>query len=171
MAAAIIALASGSTVFLSQNTAEAATNDPGASDVQVKVVQQDQKQDQNSTANAAVSNSDSAKTQTNATDQTQNSTVVSGDSTTANSKTSQTSNAQTTSTTTNSVDPNQEQQPANQADHVKGNVQSAWDQGYRGQGTVVAVIDSGADPTHKDFKTMPEDPKLSEDDFKIFMSW
>ncbi|NOJ61823.1 hypothetical protein HMI57_18390, partial [Arthrobacter sp. 260] len=84
---AIIALASGSTVFLSQNTAEAATNDPGASDVQVKVVQQDQKQDQNSTANAAVSNSDSAKTQTNATDQTQNSTVVSGDSTTANSKT------------------------------------------------------------------------------------
>lgn len=166
VAAAIIALASGSTVFLSQNTAEAATNDPGASDVQVKVVQQDQKQDQNSTANAAVSNSDSAKTQTNATDQTQNSTVVSGDSTTANSKTSQTSNAQTTSTTTNSVDPNQEQQPANQADHVKGNVQSAWDQGYRGQGTVVAVIDSGADPTHKDFQTMPEDPKLSKDDMQ-----
>lgn len=100
VAAAIIALASGSTVFLSQNAVEAATNDPDASDVQVKVVQQ----------------------------------------------------------------------PANQADHVKGNVQSAWDQGYRGQGTVVAVIDSGADPTHKDFQTMPEDPKLSKDDMQAKIS-
>src|SRR5699024_1217765 len=58
------------------------------------------------------------------------------------------------------------QAPANQADHVKGNVQSAWDQGYKGQGTVVAVIDSGADPSHKDFQTMPENPKLSKDDIQ-----
>lgn len=170
VAAAIIALASGSTVFLSQNAVEAATNDPDASDVQVKVVQQDQKQNQNTTANVVVSNSDSTKTQVNTTVQTQNSAVVSGDSTTANPKTSQASNVQNTSTTANSVDPNQEQQPANQADHVKGNVQSAWDQGYRGQGTVVAVIDSGADPTHKDFQTMPEDPKLSKDDMQAKIS-
>lgn len=47
---------------------------------------------------------------------------------------------------------------------MKGNVQSAWNQGYRGQNTVVAVIDSGADPSHKDFQTMPSDPKLKKDD-------
>lgn len=41
--------------------------------------------------------------------------------------------------------------PTTQADHEKGNVEGAWDQGYRGQGMVVAVIDSGADTTHKDF--------------------
>lgn len=56
--------------------------------------------------------------------------------------------------------------PANNQDHVKGNVQSAWDQGYKGQHIVVAVIDSGVDTDHKDFSTMPEDPKLSADKMK-----
>lgn len=54
--------------------------------------------------------------------------------------------------------------PTTQADHEKGNVESAWDQGYRGQGMVVAVIDSGADTTHKDFQQAPTDPKLSQAD-------
>ncbi|MDY2992403.1 S8 family serine peptidase [Ligilactobacillus animalis] len=54
--------------------------------------------------------------------------------------------------------------PTTQADHEKGNVEGAWDQGYRGQGMVVAVIDSGADTTHKDFQQAPTDPKLSQAD-------
>ncbi|WPC18319.1 S8 family serine peptidase [Pediococcus inopinatus] len=37
-------------------------------------------------------------------------------------------------------------------DHVKGNVASAWEQGYQGQGMVVAVIDSGMDTDDKDFR-------------------
>lgn len=34
---------------------------------------------------------------------------------------------------------NQVTPPANNQDHVKGNVQSAWDQGYKGEHTVVAA--------------------------------
>lgn len=56
--------------------------------------------------------------------------------------------------------------PANNQDHVKGNVQSAWDQGYKGEHTVVAVIDSGVDTSHKDFQTMPKNPKLTADQMK-----
>ena len=56
---------------------------------------------------------------------------------------------------------NQVTPPANNQDHVKGNVQSAWDQGYKGEHTVVAVIDSGVDTSHKDFQPMPKDPKLN----------
>ena len=52
--------------------------------------------------------------------------------------------------------------PTTQADHDKGNVTGAWEQGYRGQGMVVAVIDSGADTTHKDFQQAPTEPKLSQ---------
>lgn len=61
---------------------------------------------------------------------------------------------------------NQVTPPANNQDHVKGNVQSAWDQGYKGEHTVVAVIDSGVDTSHKDFQTMPKDPKLTADQMK-----
>lgn len=56
--------------------------------------------------------------------------------------------------------------PANHQDHVKGNVQGAWDQGYQGQHQVVAVIDSGVDVDHKDFQTMPKDPKFTADQMK-----
>ncbi|NRN92301.1 S8 family serine peptidase [Lactobacillus helveticus] len=63
-------------------------------------------------------------------------------------------------------DKNGVQLPANNQDHVKGNVQSAWDQGYRGEHTVVAVIDSGVDVHHKDFLTMPKNPKLTADQMK-----
>lgn len=63
-------------------------------------------------------------------------------------------------------DANGKELPANQQDHVKGNVQGAWDQGYQGQHQVVAVIDSGVDVDHKDFQTMPKDPKFSADDMK-----
>lgn len=56
--------------------------------------------------------------------------------------------------------------PANNQDHIKANVQSAWDQGYKGEHTVVVVIDSGVDVYHKDFLNMPKDPKLTADQVK-----
>ncbi|MBP2057091.1 subtilisin family serine protease [Lactobacillus colini] len=55
---------------------------------------------------------------------------------------------------------------ANNQDHLKGNVKSAWDQGYKGEHTAVAVIDSGVDVTHKDFQTMPKNPKLTAEEMK-----
>lgn len=60
--------------------------------------------------------------------------------------------------------------PANNQDHIKGNVQDAWDQGYKGQHTVVAVIDSGVDTSHKDFQTMPENPKLSQAEIEALIA-
>lgn len=54
--------------------------------------------------------------------------------------------------------------PTTYKDHVKGNVQTAWDNGYKGQGMVVAVIDSGADTNHKDFSKAPESPAISKED-------
>ena len=59
--------------------------------------------------------------------------------------------------------------PANNQDHIKGNVQDAWDQGYKGQHIVVAVIDSGVDTSHKDFQKMPEDPKLTQDQMEALI--
>lgn len=54
--------------------------------------------------------------------------------------------------------------PTTQVDHDKGNVNEAWAKGYRGQGMVVSVIDSGTDTAHKDFQQVPTTPKLSKDD-------
>ena len=146
VAAAMIALASGSTVLLTSNTVNAATSDANS---EVQVTAQNQNTTENKTQAGDTANNHDTE---------QNVTVQ------ANS--SQQSNQETNTTDQNNTpeNNNQVQAPANQADHVKGNVQSAWDQGYKGQGTVVAVIDSGADPSHKDFQTMPESPKLSKDD-------
>lgn len=135
VATAIIALAAGSTVMLS-NPAQAATNDDASSNVEVKVVNKEAKSQINEQNQQTASLNDSQA-----------------------EKTSESKDDGNTAGQTEAV-----QAPANQADHVKGNVQAAWDQGYKGQGTVVAVIDSGADPSHKDFQTMPSDPKLSKDD-------
>lgn len=71
-----------------------------------------------------------------------------------------------TTTDTTQAPANETPAPTTQADHEKGNVAGAWEQGYRGQGMVVAVIDSGADTTHKDFQQAPTDPKLSQADAK-----
>ena len=79
----------------------------------------------------------------------------------ANTQTNAQADDQSDTDTQNQVTP-----PANDQDHVKGNVQSAWDQGYKGEHTVVAVIDSGVDTSHKDFQTMPKDPKLTADQMK-----
>ena len=79
----------------------------------------------------------------------------------ANTQTNAQADDQSDTDTQNQVTP-----PANNQDHVKGNVQSAWDQGYKGEHTVVAVIDSGVDTSHKDFQTMPKDPKLTADQMK-----
>lgn len=67
--------------------------------------------------------------------------------------------AQTTADTADQTVP-----PTTYKDHVKGNVQTAWDNGYKGQGMVVAVIDSGADTNHKDFSKAPESPAISKED-------
>ncbi|WP_308557767.1 S8 family serine peptidase [uncultured Lactobacillus sp.] len=169
VAAATIALAAGSTVLLSQGPAvQAATNDPSSA-VQVNVVKDQQnntqidqttQENQNTVAtgneqNVAGSNTTDSSTQAETT------TAV------ANQNTAQTlakSNLADSSPDTN--DQSQVQPPANEADHIKGNVKAAWEQGYEGQNTVVAVIDSGADPTHKDFQTMPSNPKLSKSDME-----
>lgn len=135
VATAVIALASGSTVFLTNGqVVKADTNNPEAT-LQVKTVEND-----------AVDTSSNQGNEDNV-----------GAQTTETNQTSQTETDQQASQVT---------PPANNQDHVKGNVQSAWDQGYQGQGTVVAVIDSGADTEHKDFQQMPENPKLSREDIQ-----
>ncbi|GEL15407.1 S8 family serine peptidase [Pediococcus cellicola] len=56
-------------------------------------------------------------------------------------------------TQSSQVDPTESiDQSSTAQDHVKGNVAAAWEQGYKGQGMVVAVIDSGIDSTHQDFR-------------------
>ncbi|MFD1125763.1 S8 family serine peptidase [Lentilactobacillus raoultii] len=53
---------------------------------------------------------------------------------------------------------------ANQAAITKGNVSGLWHQGYRGQGMVVAVIDTGIQP-HRDLRLSdPSSAKLSKSD-------
>lgn len=148
VAAAMIALASGSTVLLTSNTANAATSDINS---EVQVTAQNQNTTENKTQAGDTANSHDTE---------QNVTVQ------ANSSQQSNQEANTADQNNTPENDNQVQTPTNQADHVKGNVQSAWDQGYKGQGTVVAVIDSGADPSHKDFQTMPENPKLSKDDIQ-----
>lgn len=99
--------------------------------------------------------------------------------TTNNQVTTNSQNADTEQTT-NQVQTNTQTATANQTenvaasadvtpattekDHVKGNVQAAWDQGYQGQGMVVSVIDSGADTNHKDFAQAPKDPAISKEE-------
>lgn len=194
--AAIIALASGSTVLLSANTTHAATNNPNASTVNIEVVNQNNKQ----TENQSSSTQKNLAPQTDAKNQnvqekqaeqkqklSQNNTQVVMDQTQTKVATTQTdlnkqtieNNQASNHTQVNqapanqqtsqqkNADPNQNvYEPANNDTHVKGDVISAWKQGFLGQGTVVAVIDSGADPTHKDFQTMPSDPKLTADEIK-----
>ncbi|CAM3261486.1 S8 family serine peptidase [Lactiplantibacillus plajomi] len=54
--------------------------------------------------------------------------------------------------------------PANQDTLTKGNVQGLWDEGYQGQGMVVAVIDSGVEP-HADLRLSdPSTAAISKDD-------
>lgn len=173
-AAAIIALASGSTVFLAKaNTANAATEDPNSSNVQMQVTKQDNKQTENNSSNVVQAVNDAVQNNQNkqANNKTEdNQTTQASQQTQTNQTDTQTqtakTNTQATAQSTAKEGLPQPAAPANQADHVKGNVQSAWDQGYKGQGTVVAVIDSGADPTHKDFQTMPQNPKLNRDEMQ-----
>lgn len=68
----------------------------------------------------------------------------------------------TTQTTSSEQPPEAVVAPTTQKDHDKGNVQAAWDQGFHGEGTVVSVIDSGFDTTHKDFSQAPSTPKLDQ---------
>lgn len=68
----------------------------------------------------------------------------------------------TSQATTDPVTTQEESSPTTQKDHEKGNVQSAWDQGFRGEGTVVSVIDSGFDTEHKDFSQAPSTPKIDQ---------
>lgn len=194
--AAIIALASGSTVLLSANTTHAASNNPNGDAVNIQVVNQNNKQTENQSSSAkqtltaqnnvknqdAQNNQSEQKQQNNQSDkntvakQTAVKNVVTQTNVdkqgALNKQTSE--NAQATQTKANQQtlqkkddNPNQSvYAPANNDTHIKGDVISAWKQGYLGQGTVVAVIDSGADPTHKDFQTMPSDPKLTADEIK-----
>lgn len=161
VATAIIALASGSTVLLSQaNSAQAATENPTVSNVKVSVVE-----NENDSQNSNNTNQETNQEDTQAENADQNKVQAQNEQSAVQSQKNQ-DTAQSQDQQTQVVQDNKQSvpEPANQADHVKGNVQSAWNQGYRGQNTVVAVIDSGADPSHKDFQTMPSDPKLKKDD-------
>lgn len=60
--------------------------------------------------------------------------------------------------------------PLNYPDLVKGNVEDAWRAGYKGEHIAVAVIDTGADVTHKDFSTAPNDPKFAKEDIEKIIS-
>lgn len=201
--AAIIALASGSTIFLAESgKANADTVDPNQAgqtsqpnltskipenpvdltsmETKVSATSQankqsaeqtsaSEKQDSASDASQAKTNTKSAtsaesasaqtvQAQANQTSQTQSATDQAENQTTANED--------QTADEAGQKDANRVELPANHQDHVKGNVQDAWDQGYKGEHTVVAVIDSGVDVYHKDFLTMPSDPKFTADQMK-----
>ena len=163
VATAIIALASGSTVLLSQaNSAQAATENPTVSNVKVSVVE-----NENDSQNSNNTNQETNQEDTQAENADQNKVQAQNEQSAVQSQKNQ-DTAQSQDQQTQVVQDNKQSvpEPANQADHVKGNVQSAWNQGYRGQNTVVAVIDSGADPSHKDFQTMPSDPRLIKDEMQ-----
>ncbi|WP_137646050.1 S8 family serine peptidase, partial [Lactiplantibacillus plajomi] len=82
------------------------------------------------------------------------STKAADDQTTAKNADADTDPAPTTTTTV----------PANQDTLTKGNVQGLWDEGYEGQGMVVAVIDSGVQP-HDDLRLSdPSTAAISKDD-------
>lgn len=182
--AAILMLASGSAIIFSPNGQVQAAEKSDVATEQVSNTQKEQQasdqenkstdQKQQLAADLAVQK-DSSKEKQNvqSNQQTTTSTVEEKQNEQQTSQADQatTQNAQTT----NNAQEEQEQPakgtekttpPANNQDHVKGNVQSAWDQGYKGEHTVVAVIDSGVDTSHKDFQTMPKDPKLTADQMK-----
>lgn len=178
--AAILTLASGSVFIFSPNgQVKAAENSNVAKQVSNSEKQTDVADSQARQQNALAKSAGTAEDDTLESKQQENTTVSTQTSENnqvekANAQTQATSvsaaqnnNAQAKTPTDTQADAqpdtnsqNQETPPANNQDHVKGNVQSAWDQGYKGEHTVVAVIDSGVDTSHKDFQTMPKDPKL-----------
>lgn len=184
--AAILTLASGSVFIFSPNgQVKAAENSNVAKQVSNSEKQTDVADSQARQQNALAKSAGTAEDDTLESKQQENTTVSTQTSENnqvekANAQTQATSvsaaqnnNAQAKTPTDTQADAqpdtnsqNQETPPANNQDHVKGNVQSAWDQGYKGEHTVVAVIDSGVDTSHKDFQTMPKDPKLTADQMK-----
>lgn len=187
--AAIIALASGTTLLFSANSVKAdETNDANVQNNNTQQSEQtasnNQQDDQQSVNQSSTNNelTDKLQDDQNTDQQNQNSQAATTQSNQNNQTASNTAQAKTVSKQANPAQPKDDQTqtddeagqkdangvelPANNQDHVKGNVQSAWDQGYKGQHIVVAVIDSGVDTSHKDFQTMPEDPKLTLDEMK-----
>lgn len=85
------------------------------------------------------------------------SSVSTSDATATSGVSASSSNAATTTTpaaTTTAqatADATADPGPANQDTLTKGNVEGLWDEGYQGQGMVVAVIDSGVQP-HADLR-------------------
>ena len=201
--AAIIALASGSTIFLAESgKASADTVDPnqagqtsqpnltsqtpessvGLTSSEIKVSetsqatdqsanQTDDSEKQNSASDASQAETDAkseTSTESSSTqgEQTQTNQATQTQSSSAQAEKQTTANDDQTADEAGQKDANGVELPANHQDHVKGNVQDAWDQGYKGEHTVVAVIDSGVDVYHKDFLTMPSDPKFTADQMK-----
>ena len=176
--AAILTLASGSVFIFSPNgQVQAAENSNAAKQVsssekQTNIADFQAKQQSDLAKSAGTAEDDTleSKQQENTTISAQTSENGQVEKANAQTQTTSVNSAQDNSTqadaqpATNSQ--NQVTPPANDQDHVKGNVQSAWDQGYKGEHTVVAVIDSGVDTSHKDFQTMPKDPKLTADQMK-----
>lgn len=60
--------------------------------------------------------------------------------------------------------------PANQASLTKGNVVDAWQQGFQGQGMVVAVVDSGIQPHHDLTLSDPATAKITKIAAKQFIA-
>lgn len=156
--AAIIALTSGSAILFSTQQVKADTTTPDSAETNVNN-QQGTTEAQTNDISAAVKTA-----ATNIENQSQN------DSSKATLQTQNTRPADDsedqTSDEAGQKEKNGVELPANNQDLVKGNVKDAWDQGYKGQHTVVAVIDSGVDTSHKDFQTMPSDPKFTADEMK-----
>lgn len=141
--AAIVTLASGSAILFSANKVKADEVEQNqATEVQQGSQATDQTQNQSDNSeNTGQQNSDNGQADTQV-DEVQ------------------------TADKAGQKDANGVELPANNQDHVKGNVQDAWNQGYSGEHMAVAVIDSGIDVDHKDFQTMPKDPKLTADEMK-----
>ncbi|MDE3316632.1 S8 family serine peptidase [Lacticaseibacillus zeae] len=148
----------------SSATQTAAANSAKSSTAQTQAAPAQNTQSSASQPQAATQQASSATAKTTApasgaTTQTNTSSVASQATTsTATTATSQASAAATATSTATADNQSQASSaattdpgPANQDTLTKGNVKGLWDEGYQGQGMVVAVIDSGVQP-HADLR-------------------
>ena len=172
---AAIITASGTVLFLSQPQAQAAetSSDTGT---ETLVTQNENSSNQETQSDTSALTNSATTTVTNTTNTEVATTTTTAEETTpttsttpvtqttsSETQTSTTQTATTTQVTTQTDTSATTTPPTTQKDHVKGNVEAAWQQGYQGQGMVVAVIDSGADTAHKDFQQAPQTPAISSE--------
>ncbi len=130
----------------SSSTDQQAPATTQASTTETSTVEQQATSDQATTTTSETDSTTPATATTTqvATDQTAQATTTAASATTTNTDEAPTDTDAAPITDANTP-------PANQDTLTKGNVQGLWDEGYQGQGMIVAVIDSGVTP-HPDLR-------------------